>query len=439
LGADFHASGAELQLVVAIYTVAFAALVVIGARWGDNVGHRRAFKQGLAGFTLASAGAGLAPTAPTLIAARGLQGAAAALLTAQVLSIIQVEFGGEMQARAIGAYSAILAVGVAAGQIIGGLLVSAHLTSSAWRPALLVNAPIGAVLLAGSRRALPALGARRGERLDLGGAGLLAFALVALVVPLSFGRDYGWPAWVWPCMGACATAGWAFVARERRLQVRGAQPLFDLRLLQAPRIAWGVLAVLLGMSCYAGFLFSLTLYLQHGRGFSPLHAGLTFAIYASGFATASLTWTHLPAVARKRLPLVGPLLMGAAVLAVGLISYQDGWSLTATTPLLFAGGVGHASGFSPLASRLTTLVEPGWAADLSGLILTADFIGMALGAACFVGVYLTSAQHNAARALAITTGALAVTLLATAASAAAATRPEPRRMIARFQTEHPRQ
>ena len=129
-----------------MYTMALGALVVTGARLGQLVGARRVFVQGLAAFTLASLAGGLAPNAPALVAARTLQGAAAAVMTPQVLSIIQARFDGRQRARAIGAYSMILAAGVAAGQIIGGLIVSTHLLASGWRPALLVNAPVGAAL-----------------------------------------------------------------------------------------------------------------------------------------------------------------------------------------------------------------------------------------------------------------------------------------------------
>jgi MFS family permease len=111
LRADLHASSAQLQLIVAMYTLAFGALVVIGARLGDVLGHRRVFLLGLIAFTLASLAGGLAPTPSVLIGAVALQGGAAALMTPQVLSIIQLQFAGERRARAIGAYSMVLAAG----------------------------------------------------------------------------------------------------------------------------------------------------------------------------------------------------------------------------------------------------------------------------------------------------------------------------------------
>ncbi len=411
---SLDASGAELQLVVASYTLAFGALVVTGARLGDVLGRRRAFILGLGGFTASSLAGGLAPDPAFLIAARGLQGTAAALMTPQVLSIIQVQFGGERRARAIGAYSMILAVGVAAGQILGGLLVTAHLLAAAWRPALLLNVPVGVPLLAASRRVLPPMPPVGEQRLDLPGAGLLAAAMLALVVPLSFGRAYGWPLWAWLCLAACALAASAFVRHERR---RRDDPLVDLALLRTPRVAAGATAVLLVMSCYAGFLVSLTLHLQGGLGFSPLHAGATFAIYAAGFATASLTWTRTGPETRTRLPVLGPLVMGTALLGIGLVAGGRDWAPALTTPLLFAAGVGHAWGFSPLTNRLAAVVRPAQAAQLSGLILTASLVGQVLGVAAFVGVYLSASARGSSHALAVTTWALSCVLVVTAAFA----------------------
>ena len=415
LRADLGTSDAQLQLVVATYTLAFAALVVTGARLGDVLGHRRAFLTGLGGFTLASLMGGVAPSPGVLIAARALQGTAAALMTPQVLSIIQLRFEGEARARAIGAYSLILAVGVAVGQVLGGLVVSAHLIDAAWRPALLINAPVGVLLLAVARRGLPGGEAQVRRTLDFGGVAVLTAALLALVIPLSFGRDAGWPVWVWPCFAFSGLALTGFARVERRVTVRGGHPLFDLDVLRNAGVVAGVLAVMLLMGCYAGFLLGLTLHLQGGLAFGALHAGLTFAVYASGFATASLPWTRASAAVRDRLPAIGPLAMGAALLLVGLIADGGGWPPASTLPLLFAGGVGHAWGFSPLASRMTAAVGAAQAADMSGLVLTASLVGNVLGTAGFAGIYLAQAPGGSAHALEITTAALAGALALAAA------------------------
>jgi MFS family permease len=418
LRAELHASDAQLQLVVAMYTMTFGALVVTGARLGDVLGARRAFLMGLAAFTMASLAGGLAPTPATLVLARALQGAAGAVMTPQVLSLIQTGFAGEARARAIGAYSVVLAAGVAAGQVLGGLVVGAGLLDAAWRPALLLNVPAGAVLLVAARRGLPATAPGPRRRLDLAGVAVLSAAVLALVVPLTFGRDAGWPAWVWPSLAAAALALALFVALERRIGAHGGDPLFDLSVLTLRGVAAGVAAVMVVMGVYAGFLLSLTIHLQDGLGFTPLRAGLTFAAYAAGFAAASLTWPRLPVALRDRLPVLGPVAMAAGLLGLAAVVRGGAWPVAATTPLLVVAGAGHACGFSPLAHRLAEAVAAGQAADLSGLLLTASLIGSVLGVAALGGVYLGAAEAaGSAHALAATAAAGAAVLLLGAAAA----------------------
>ncbi len=136
-------------------------MVVTGARLGDVVGRRRAFLLGLAGFTVASLVGGLAPTSATLIAARALQGAAAGVMTPQVLSIIQLQFDGEARARAAGRLLHGPGCGRRRRPGAGGAGLSAHLFGAGWRPALLLNVPIGAALLLAVRRRLPDVPRRR--------------------------------------------------------------------------------------------------------------------------------------------------------------------------------------------------------------------------------------------------------------------------------------
>jgi MFS family permease len=189
--ASLHASGASLQLVVAGYIITYAVLLVTGARLGDIAGHRRVFLGGLVLFTLASLGCGLAGTAGELIALRFAQGAGAAVMIPQVLSLIQRTHAGpdpRPRARAMSSYSAVLAGGVVVGQLVGGLLISANLFGSSWRPVFLVNVPIGVALLAVGARALPHGKGEPGRTLDLPGLALLTPAVLAFVLPLVLGQ-----------------------------------------------------------------------------------------------------------------------------------------------------------------------------------------------------------------------------------------------------------
>jgi MFS family permease len=426
LRADLHASAAQLQLIVAVYALAFGALVVLGARLGDVLGYRRAYMLGVAAFTLASLAGGLAPSATILIGAVALQGVAAAVMSPQVLSIIQLHFQGDARERAIGAYSMVLAAGVAAGLVLGGLLITADLLGAAWRPALLLNVPLGAIVLLAARTHLPRVAGEAQAQLDPVAATTLSVALLALIVPLTLGRDAGWPIWVWPFFALCATALVVFVRCERHIAAGGRHPLLDLHILTVPGVAPGIVAVALVMACYAGLLFSLTLHLQGGLGYSPLAAGLIFVTYASGFGTASLTWTRCPRAARDRLPIAGPIVLAATLLVVGRVAAGDAWPVVPAIPLLFLAGAAHACAFSPLAARLTDVVRSDQAADLSGLVLTASLIGQVIGVAGFGGVYFSAGSHGSAHAFAATTMALGGTLIGIAVCAYLAQR-APRR------------
>ena len=216
--ASLRASGAGLQLVVAGYTITYAVLLVTGARLGDIVGHRRVFLAGLVLFTLASLGCGLAGTAGLLIALRFVQGAGAALMIPQVLSLIQRTHAGPARARAMSRYSAVLAGGAVVGQLVGGLLISANLFGSGWRPVFLVNVPIGVALLAAAgARALPHGKGEPGRTLDLPGLALLTPAVLAFVLPLVLGQPERWPPWGWVLMAASVPLVAAFAAAERRV------------------------------------------------------------------------------------------------------------------------------------------------------------------------------------------------------------------------------
>ena len=155
IGRSLHASGAELQLVVAGYTVSYAMMLITGARMGDLYGRRRMFLAGVAVFTLASLTCGIAPGIGILIAARFVQGAGAAAMMPQIMSVIQVRFEGAARARALSAYTAVLSSGFVAGQVIGGVLVTANLFGQTWRPVFLVNVPIGLAVLATVPRVVP--------------------------------------------------------------------------------------------------------------------------------------------------------------------------------------------------------------------------------------------------------------------------------------------
>src|SRR6266545_3617017 len=148
---------------------------------------------GLAVFTAASLACGVATAAGALTAFRFAQGAGAAVMIPQVFSLIQRYFTGAARARALALYGVVIAGGIALGQILGGVLVTADLFGQSWRPVFFINVPVGLVLLVAGVWVLPRDTPVTARRLDPAGLLALAATVLALVVPLMFGHQEGWP------------------------------------------------------------------------------------------------------------------------------------------------------------------------------------------------------------------------------------------------------
>jgi EmrB/QacA subfamily drug resistance transporter len=419
--ADLHASGAGLQLVIAGYTIAYAVLLITGARLGDLIGHRRLFLVGLALFTVASLACGLAQSTGELIGFRFVQGTGSALMIPQVLSLLQLNFRGEARNRAMSVYAAVLSSGAALGQSLGGVLVSADLFGTGWRPVFLVNVPIGAVMLVVAPKVLPrdvrtAPERRRG--LDLPGLVLLAAAVTLFTVPLVLGQQEGWPTWGWVCLALSVVLFAGFTVIESRLARRGGAPLVSGRVLRARGMARAMTVIMLSMAVNAGFLFAVALHLQSGLGFSPLRTGLTFAVTAVAFGGAGLHWRRLPAGWWTRLGAAGLGLSAVAFAVLGLTLRGGGHG----GALLYIGlallGAGLGLAFSPTFTLALAKVAPEDAADASGLLATVTQLGQLIGVATLGTLFLNrlgaGGPHASARAFAVT----AVALTATAAAGA---------------------
>jgi MFS family permease len=385
-----EASGAELQLVVSAYVLSYGVLLVTGARLGDLLGYRQVFLWGLACFTVASLACGLAPSVLALIGARVLQGVGAAMMVPQVLSAIQLHFAGRDRVRAVGLYSAALAAGAAAGQALGGLLISADLLGTTWRPIFLINVPTGILLLGAGLRRLPRdSGARGGGQVDSAGVVTLSAAIILVTLPLMIGRETGWPAWTWISLAVSAPALAAFAMVERLVRRTGGDPLLNLPLLLRPPVAWGLLAQAVATTTYAGLLFTLALYLQSGLGRTPLYSGLVLLTWVAGFGLAGILIRRIPPYAH--LSSCGFLLLALCYVGMSAVSAFKPPEGAVLVVLLGIGGLGMGVGFTALVARLTDAVPPGNESDLSGGIATTSELAGVFGVAIFGSVYLSLA------------------------------------------------
>ncbi len=185
---------------------------------------------GLALFTLASAGCGLAGSPDVLVVSRLAQGCAAALLMPNVLSIIGVLYAGADRAKALAAYGMSMGFAAVSGQLIGGVLVQVNPAGLGWRSCFLINIPIGVLAVVAAGRVIPESRGHSAD-LDLGGTMLATLGLTAIVLPLVDGRAHGWPLWTWLCLAGAPVLLGAFALQQRRLGRRGGSPLIPPELL----------------------------------------------------------------------------------------------------------------------------------------------------------------------------------------------------------------
>jgi EmrB/QacA subfamily drug resistance transporter len=414
--ASLHASTSAIEWVVAGYGLTFAVFLIGAGRLGDQFGRRRMFSLGLALFTLASVACAAAPSAGLLVAARLLQGFAAGLLSPSVLSIIGVVYSGERRVRAISVYGMVMGLAAVGGQLIGGLLVQANVAGLGWRSVFAINVPVGVAALALAPYWVPESRGQRTSRLDLAGTGLVTLALVAIVLPLIEGRRAGWPAWTWASLAASPVLLGLFAAHQRRLSGRGGSPLVDLELFRSRSFSAGLVTQLALWAGQASFFLVLALYLQEGRGLSPLQAGAVFTILASAYLATSLPAPALTLRFGRRL-IAG----GALTLAAGhgsLLAAVAGTGRSATVAVLVPGlllvGAGMGLCITPLTTTVLASVDRDQAGTVSGVLSTMQQVGNALGVAATGVIFFGALPHGAGYAFELSVGQLAVLLVAVA-------------------------
>jgi EmrB/QacA subfamily drug resistance transporter len=416
---DLGASGAALELVIGGYLIAFAVLLITGARLGQRYGSRRVFVLGVGVFSLASLLCGLAPSPLLLVVARAIQGMGAALMFPQALTGIQLNFVGAGRSRAVGLYALALSAGAVSGQILGGALISADLAGTQWRAIFLINVPVGVAVVIASLRRLPADEQRTPQRIDLSGIITLSAALLLVVLPLVLGRSEGWPAWTWICLAASIPAFLVFLKTERRIAGRDGSPLVNVGVIARPAVCWALLTLLVATGTYYALLFTLAQYLQQGLSRSPLVSGLTLVPWVAAFGLAGQIVRRIPAGRIADAPVAGCILLTIAYLTISLTLFTGHHGEPLLIALLAGGGLGLGIQFSALIAHLTDAASADYASDISGVISTTLTIGGAIGVAAFGTLYLSLTTQAGAghttHAFAVTTAAFAaIALLATA-------------------------
>jgi EmrB/QacA subfamily drug resistance transporter len=266
IGQDFHASISGLQWVVTSYLLAVGSLLVLGGSLGDRLGRRRIFVIGVIGFSIASLGCGLAPTLTLLVAARLVQGVAAALLVPGSLALISATIDPQDRGAAIGRWTGATGVASAIGPFVGGWLIDAV----SWRLVFLINVPLAAAAVAIAARFIPETrGAALDRRLDFGGAATLSVGLAGVVYALIEQPRRGWA----PVVVVAAIVGVLALLLFAWIELRHPQPMVPLSVFRNRQFAGGNAVTFVVYAALGAVLFLLTLHLQQDLGYSALEAG----------------------------------------------------------------------------------------------------------------------------------------------------------------------
>jgi EmrB/QacA subfamily drug resistance transporter len=388
---DLHASATQLEWVVSGYMLAFAAALIVAGNLGDLFGRKRVFLIGVTVFGLASLAAGLSGSGAELIAARVVQGTAAAAMAPQVLATFRAVFTGAERGKAFSIYGAMLGFASAVGLLLGGVLTEANLFGWSWRAVFFVNIPVAAAALIAGLRFVPETRDPGARRPDVTGAVLLAASLVAIVYPLLEGRQLGWPAWVWVLLAAgVAGLGVLGLLEARRTgRADGPAPLLRAGLFRVPAFAAGLGVQMAFAAGLQGFFLALALWLQAGEHFSPLKAGLTAVAFSAGSFIGAPVAVPLAQRYGRRVLASGGALMAAGIAGVSLVASHIGvngsaWPLV---PGLVVCGAGLALLIIPLVNVVLAAVPVEAAGGASGLFSTAQQLGGAVGVAVFGTVF----------------------------------------------------
>ena len=393
---DLGASGTQLEWVISAYMLAFAAALIVSGSFGDLLGRKRIFVAGIATFGLASLAAGLSQTPDELIAARVVQGVAAAAMIPQLLGTFRTIFDREERGKAFSVYGAVLGFASAIGLVLGGVLTEADLFGWGWRTVFFVNVPVALVSLVATIRVVPESSDPEAGRPDLAGAGLLATAIVAIAYPLLEGRDLGWPAWAWVMLAGGIGALVALGAVTERRRRAGVAPLLRVPLLRIPAFSAGLLVQGAFSAGLQGFSVVFVVWIQSGMSFSPLGAGLTLLAFSVG--SFLLVPVAIPLAQRhgRRILSVGGFLMAAGVLGVvvGASHVGTGTDPWPVVPGLVIAGAGLSLMIIPLINVVLAAVPHEVAGGAGGMFSTAQQLGGALGVAVVGTVFFTQLESD---------------------------------------------
>ncbi|MFF3762830.1 MFS transporter [Streptomyces sp. NPDC001922] len=385
---DLDASVPGLQWTIDAYTLVLASLLMLAGSTADRIGRRRVFKAGLVLFTLGSVLCSVAPGLGWLVAFRMVQAVGGSMLNPVAMSIITNTFTDPRErARAIGVWGGVVGISMAAGPLVGGVLVD----GVGWRSIFWLNLPVGLAALVLTARYVPESRAARPRRVDAVGQLLVIALLGSLTYAIIEGPAAGWTS---PLILTCATVALLAAVGLVRYERRREEPLIDPRFFHSAPFSGATVIAVSAFAALGGFLFLSTLYLQEIKGLSALQAGVwMLPMAATTFVCAPLSG-RLVAVRGPRLPL---LLAGVSMAASGLLfavfDAQRSDGLLLTGYVLFGVGFGLVN--APITNTAVSGMPRSQAGVAAAVASTSRQVGQSLGVAVIGAVLATGVRATA--------------------------------------------
>ncbi|MGH3415085.1 MAG: MFS transporter [Actinocrinis sp.] len=387
--ADLHAQVSGLQWIIDAYMLVLASLLMLSGSTADRIGRRRIFQLGLVLFTIASGLCSLAPSLGWLVAFRAAQAVGGSMLNPVAMSIISNTFtDAKERTRAIGVWGAVVGLSMAAGPVVGGLLVQAV----GWRSVFWVNIPIGAAAVVLTALFVPESKAARARRADPVGQALVIVVLASLTYAIIEGPGRGWASPL--ILGLFAAAVLAVIGLVR-YEGRREEPLIDLRFFNSIPFSGATVVAVCAFFSLAGFLFINTLYLQDVRGFSAMKAGLMTLPMAAMTAVFPRVSARLVAERGSRVPLLasGILITVSGLLFLGM---SNTMSLVYLGVLYAVFGIGFGLVNAPITNTAVSGMPRSQSGVAAAVASTSRQVGQALGVA-LIGTVAVAQVHGSMR------------------------------------------
>lgn len=389
---ELHAQLADLQWVVDAYTLPFAVLLLTAGALGDRFGRKRVFLVGLIVFTIGSGICGFASTLGWLIAGRIVQGIGGAALSPGSLSVLAAAFTNPRErTQAIGIWSGVSGIALAAGPLLGGVLIQV----SGWQAIFFVNLPIGVLALALGLRVLVESRNPAAHQLDLLGQALVVAGLTALTYALIEGQSKGWGS---PLILALFGAAVLLLITFLIVEARTTEPLLPLGLFKSIVFSTANVAALIVGFALLGTVFFIAQYFQEVQGYTALQSGERTLPNTIGIFIMAPLAGRITARFGPRLPIaLGAILSSAALLLLTRLtpttSYGDIWW---NLGLL---GIGFGLMLSPITAAVLAATSPARAGLASSMVNTSRQIGSVLGIAVLGAIVENQEARNLASSL----------------------------------------